>query len=156
MPKRVVALVSLWTVVMASAALFAACFPHTCEGDFVVYGRNANEGRLLNADTWESTPIDGPWLDFRAQRVYVFDLHDLGVDRLPEIVTPYVSAQKDPLHEGGNFTVAAGNLTEISGAERGKVTLKNDTCADYFLRVVVQATPRAPAGDAGRDADASP
>ncbi len=35
--------------------------------------------------------------------------------------------------------------------DKGRITLKNGTCADYFLRLVLTATPRPPAsrGDAG-------
>ena len=161
--KRVAAVVALWATVMASVTIAAGCYGHICDGDTVIYGRNANEGHLIDPNTWESSAIDGDWLAFPKQRVYVVELHDLG-DRLPEVIIPYVSAQANPIHdEGGNFVLAAGNLTEISDTEKGKVVLKNDTCADYYLRVVIQAAPRptTPAvptatPDAGSDAEAGP
>ena len=163
--KRVVAVIALWATVMGSVTIAAGCYGHICDGDVVIYGRNANEGHLINADTWESTAVDARWLDFPKQRVYQFELHDLG-DRLPVEPIAYVSAQADPEHEGGNFVLAAGNLAEFSSPEKGKIVVKNDTCADYFVRVVVQAPPRpsapttpaAPtaAPDAGSDAEAGP
>jgi hypothetical protein len=166
-------MVALWAIVMGSVFSFVGCFGHICDGDVVTYGRNANEGELINADTWESNPVNGQWLAFPRQRVWFFELHTLGDDRLPAFPIAYVSAQSDPEQQGGNSTVAAGNLAEFSGTEKGKITVKNDTCADYFLRVVVTAAPRpegsaTPAppsatdagivapGDAGGDADATP
>ena len=162
---RVVAVVALWAAVMGGVGL-VGCYGHNCDGDFLVYGRGANEGRLLDADTWESSPIDGKWLPFPKQRIWAFEMKDLG-DRTPYEIIPYVSAQNDPTHdEGGNFTVAAGNLTEIFAIEKGKFAIKNDTCADYSVRVVVKAAARPPATpatpaparttDAGGDAEAGP
>ena len=163
---RVIALVSLWAVVMVAMGFASGCYGHNCDGDIVVYGRAPGEGHLLNADTWESTPVETRWLDFPRARFWIFEMKDLG-DRYPEIITPYVSAQHDPTHEeGGNFTNAAGNLAEISGIDKGRVAIHNGTCADYSLRLVVQAAPRPPATpsasiptgtpDAGGDAEAGP
>ena len=156
------AVVVLWTVVMVAVAFASGCYGHTCDGEVTTYGRNAGEGRLFAADKWESGPIDGVWLDFPKQRAWIFDLHELG-GRTPTVVTPYVSAQADPVHDFGNFTVAAGNLAEISAVAPDQVVIHNGTCADYFLRVVVEAAPRAPnasvpspISDAGGDAEAGP
>jgi hypothetical protein len=167
--RRVAALVALWAIVMAAVSFVAGCYGHNCDGDFLVYGRNPNEGHLIDADTWVSGPIDGRWIDFPRQRAYVLEMHDLG-DRVPYEVQAFVSAQADPSHDpGGNFTIAAGNLTEVFSPVPGKVNVKNDTCADYFLYVVVRAPPRAPSGaspttpptdagrtDGGADAEAGP
>ena len=162
-PSRVVASVALWTVVMGAVSFAAGCYGHICDGDVQVFGRNPGEGRLFTADKWESGAIDGAWLPFPKQRAWIFDLHELG-GRTPVVVTPYVSAQADPDHEaGGNFTIAAGNLAEISATNPDQVVVHNGTCADYFLRVVVEAAPRAPSAsvptpipDAGGDAEAGP
>jgi hypothetical protein len=141
--KRVFAVVGLWIVVMVAVASASGCYGRNCDGSVLVYGRDPGEGRLLSADLWESTPIDGVWLDFPKQRAWIFDLHDLG-DRVPQVIVPYVSAQADPNHEpGGNFTIAAGNLAEISGVQNDQVIIHNGTCADYFLRLTVEAAPRA-------------
>jgi hypothetical protein len=160
--KRVMAIVALWAIVMGAVSFASGCYGHTCDGDVLVFGRNPGEGRLFSADKWESGAIDGVWLDFPKQRAWIFDLHELG-GRTPSIVTPYVSAQADPSHESGNFTIAAGNLAEISGIAPDQVVIHNGTCADYFLRVVVEAPPRAPNAslpspipDAGGDAEAGP
>jgi hypothetical protein len=161
---RIKALVGLWCVVMGAAWLTPGCYGHTCEGDFQTFGRAPGEGRLLSADVWESGSVDGKWLAFPRQRAFLFTLDALGTDRLPALVVPYVSAEADPMHTpGGNYTVAAGNLAEQSAAGNGQVIIKNGTCADYYLRVVVEASPRPPnatttdgglatSGDAGPDA----
>jgi hypothetical protein len=146
----------LWTVI-SGAVVAIGCYTHTCDSDSVNYGRGANEGELAAPDVWESNPVDGRWLDFPHARFYNFDLHELG-DRLPVVITPYVSAQADPLHEAnGNFTIGSGNLTEISNADKGRVTIHNGTCADYYLRLVVQAAPlpQTNEADASVPADAS-
>ena len=138
----------LWLCVSGSVLAVPACYGHACEADTVEFGRTAGEGRLASPDIWESNANDGQWLDFPHERTYQIDLHELGVDRVPVLVIPYVSAQANPLAEGGNSTIAAGNLTVIT-VDRGHVSLRNDTCANYYLRVVVQASPLPPASDAG-------
>jgi hypothetical protein len=162
--RRVVALVALWAVVMISVGFASGCYGHNCDGNVLVFGHDPGEGRLLSPDVWESNPIDGIWLDFPRQRAWIFDLHELG-DRTPQVITPYVSAQADPQHEpGGNFTIAAGNLAELSGVTNDQVVVHNGTCADYFLRVTVQAAPRSSTSstsstsspDSGADSGANP
>lgn len=160
--RRIAAIVALWLVVMAAVGLASGCYGHNCDGDVQTYGKEMGEGRLLSADLWESGPIDGVWLDFPKARVWIFDLNALGSDRLPAVITPYVSAEVEP-NNGGNSTIAAGNLAEQSSIRPGQVVIKNGTCADYYLRLTVQAAPRPPAtpatsDDAGTDAgtDASP
>ena len=161
--RRVVAIVTLWTIVMLAVGFASGCYGHNCDGDVVIYGRNPGEGHLISPDEWESTPIDGKWIDFPKARFWIFDLKDLG-DRVPVDIHPYVSAQPDPNHdEGGNFAIAAGNLAEISQVDKGRVVIHNGTCADYSMRLYVRAAPR-PSGpptpasfpDAGGDAEAGP
>lgn len=165
--KRTFAVVALWTGVMIAVSFASGCYGHNCEGDFQIFGVNPGEGHMLSADVWESGPMDGVWLPFPKQRAWFFSLPDLG-DRNPQIVIPYVSAEEDPNHSpGGNFTIAAGNLAEISGIDKGRVVVHNGTCADYYIRVVVQAAPAgadasadaatdAAATDAGTDAETGP
>jgi hypothetical protein len=153
MKLRIAALAAFWVAVTGAIAFSSACYTHNCDADVQNYGGDAGDGRLLDENTWESSPIDGPWLPFPRQRFYVFDLHLLG-DRRPMIPLPYVSAQRDPLHEGGNFTLGSGNLTEISAADKGKIVIHNGTCADYYLRLVVQSEPLPPAPEQDADIDA--
>jgi hypothetical protein len=168
--RRVMALGALWTVVMGATSFASGCYGHNCDGDVLVFGHAPGEGQLLDANTWQSGPIDGAWLPFPKQRTWIFELRELG-DRVPAVPLAYVSAEADPLHVGGNFTVGAGNIVELSGADKGRLVVHNGTCADYYVRVVVQSAPVAPAGgvpdastaaptsgptDAGGDAEAGP
>jgi hypothetical protein len=157
--RRFAALAALWAAVTGALALAPACYTHNCDGQVDNYGRLPGEGHLTSPDTWESNPLDGPWLEFPAQQLYVFDLHELG-NRPIISMTPFVSANSNPIAEGQNYTVAAGNLAEITGGTNGQILVKNGTCAHYFLRFVVQASPFPPeptdGGAATADADALP
>ena len=152
---RALFLFLLWLAVTAAVVLLPACYGHTCEGDIVKFGRNPGEGHLLSADEWETSALTEGWLEFPHQRSWDIDLHELGADRIPTLIIPSVSAQANPLKEGGNWTNAAGNLTTLL-ADRGHVYVHNDTCADYYLHLYVRAAPIAPftppTTDAGADA----
>ena len=142
--RRTLALVALWAFVMGGVALGAGCYGHNCDGDAQVFGRTPGEGRLVAADTWESNPIDGDWIPFTKQRVWYFEMRDLG-DRTPALILPYISAEQNPVRDNGNWTLGSGNLAEQSGAGPGRIAIKNNTCADYYIRLVVEASPRPPA-----------
>jgi len=136
--RRVLGLVALWGIVMGGLGS-ASCYGHTCDGDTQVYGRAPGEGQLVNPDTWQSSPIDGDWIPFTKQRIWFFEMDALG--RLPATITPYISAERNPVRDG-NWTIGSGNLAEQSGAGFGRVAIKNNTCADYYIRLVVTAAPR--------------
>lgn len=164
--RRSTTLVLLWAIVMIAVVSASGCYGRNCEGSVDYFGRNPGEGRMASPDEWESMAFDAKWLPFPRQRVWVFEMKDLGL-RTPFKVDVYLSAQENPVGENGNLTPGGGNLTEISGIGPGKMTVKNGTCADYYLRVVAEASPApgtpattppdagAPALDAG-DAEAGP
>lgn len=101
-------------------------------------------GHLLDPYTWESTPIT-QGLPYGAQ--HEWELHARGLSgRIYEVV-PYIAAAlpPDPTKEAVQWVVAPGNLAEIkiiNGAEP-IILVHNDTCAEYYLRVVVRAAPDA-------------
>lgn len=146
----ILALAVLWSIVTTATLVASGCYGHNCDGTGADFGQRPGEGQLIDENTWQSGPIDGPWLPFPKRQTYFFNLNALGADRVPTLILPYVSAQSDPLREAGNLAVAAGNLAEISGVDKGRVTVHNGTCADYFLRLVVMAPPR-PEGSANED-----
>ncbi|HSO33964.1 MAG TPA: hypothetical protein VLT33_15630, partial [Labilithrix sp.] len=104
--RRVVVLVTLWGVMVGAAAVGAGCYGHTCDGDVQVYGRNPGEGQLVNADTWESSPIDSDWIPFTRQRIWIFQMRELG-DRTPYNTVITISAEKNPVAMGGNWTTGS-------------------------------------------------
>jgi hypothetical protein len=84
-------------------------------------------------------------------------MRDLG-DRTPYLVDTFISAEPNPHAANGNWTLGSGNLSEQSGVGPGTIAVKNNTCADYFIRIVAHASPRPPeAADASTaDAEAGP
>jgi hypothetical protein len=129
---------------------------------------------VVDETTWESGPIDSTWLDYPGQRADF--LFPNGVGSPPEKgpfpgpytnVIVYVSPNPDANGLGSNWTFASGNLGEVTvhppdttpgGETDWFVAVVNDTCAGYYLRVVVSRAapdggPPQPldAGDAGSD-----
>ena len=146
--RRVLVLAGIWVGVMAGVVLVPGCFTANCEGSVESYGRKENEGHLLDDNTWESTPVGAEWLYFPHQRYWDFDLRLLG-EREPSVIIPYVSANARPILTNDSFVVGAGNMVEITAATKGRVVLKNGTCADYYLRLVVHSSPRPGVLDGG-------
>lgn len=144
----------LWLSISAAALFAPGCYGRNCEGGVETYGADPGQGRMLDEDTWESSPQDGKWLWFPRQRTFVFDIRALS-GRTPQIILPYLSAVAEP-SKTGNFTPGGGNLTLLSGARPNGINVTNDTCSDYYLRLVVSAAPLPPAvPDATAPSDAS-
>ena len=134
-----------------------ACLTNACERSDSKWGEVAGEGSLIDANTWQSTPIDGEWVAF-PHSVRVAFTHTpetttgrprLG--RVPSEIVVWISAEKQQ-GRGTNFTVAGGDVAKISDVSDRFFAVTNGTCADYYVRVVVRAAP-FPAGsvDAGAD-----
>jgi hypothetical protein len=143
--KRALALAGLWAL-LSGAALFApGCYGRNCEGDLITFGADTAQGRMIDENTWESSPMDGEWLAFPRQRYYVFSIPQLG-GRIPSEPIGYVSAQQTPGKAfGGNFTIGSGNLVEFTNPLPNRIDVINDTCSDYFIRIVVKVPPNPPA-----------
>lgn len=141
--RRVALLGAIWAVVTGGALAVPGCYGRNCEGDVKFFGAQPGEGRMIDENTWESSPVDGRWLPYPRQRVYVLDIPELG-GRTPQLVLPYISAAEDPLNQRANWTLAGGNLSELFGVRPNGLDVKNGTCADYNLRLVVVAAPFPP------------
>ena len=116
--------------------------------------RPAAKGAAPDGSEWQSSGILDAWLPFPAQRGYML-YAELPQDRPPTSVIAYVSVTEKANDD--QWVVASGNLAELNAfgwdAKRNAwpVRVHNDTCANYFVRVVVRAdipSPRGPA-DAG-------
>ncbi len=145
--RRVLALAALWVAVSGAALSAPACYGRNCEGTSVVFGKEAGQGSMVNSTTWQSSPIESEWLPFPRQQLYYFDVPALG-GQTPHLVLPYLGATREPA-KSGDFTLGSGNLTLLYNPGPNRIAVKNDSCSDYFLRLVVQI-PTAP--DAGNDA----
>jgi hypothetical protein len=123
---------------LASAMVFVAFATTGCgcvreHGDPIPYADGATVG-----NEYASSPIAGPWLPFPGGRRYRL-LHDLG--RAPTEVTAYLSFDAEGR---GNFSTATGNSALFTQVTDSYVAVYNDSCADFFLRVVASV----PAGEA--------
>jgi hypothetical protein len=146
--RRVLAFGAIWAAISGGALLAPGCYPDNCVGGVEVFGADAGQGMMIDENTWASGPIDGDWLWFPRQHLFFFEIASLG-GRTPQVVTPYISAVPSPNKTPGDFVVGAGNIALISGVAPNHVAVKNDTCSDYYLRLVVQAPQQPPAVDAG-------
>jgi hypothetical protein len=114
-------------------------------------------------DLWETSPIDGQWMDFPGQRTFLIypQLPD-GGPFLGPYTFPDIEVSADPSPEANaasNFAPSAGNIAEISVLPDGGLNgfqVTNDTCSPYFLWMqVAQENAGAPNAGADAAADAS-
>ena len=99
---------------------------------------------------YQSSPPEGPFIPFEGGTL-LHVRHGLGV--APEQVQVMLSFSERPAG-GGGYSYAAGNQALVLAQDDREITLKNDSCASYWLRVTAEAWG-PPDGDAGPDADAS-
>ncbi|HVH43536.1 MAG TPA: hypothetical protein VM925_14375 [Labilithrix sp.] len=161
---RIVVFGALWATVSAAALMAPGCYGRNCEGGIESYGVDAGQGDMLDENTWESAPIDGEWLWFPGQRTYIFDMRALG-GRMPDVPIAYISASPQP-SKTGDFTTGAGNLLKFLSPRPNGINVYNDSCSDYYVRLVIKARPFPPSvntdagatpvdADAGADLDAA-
>jgi hypothetical protein len=153
----------------------SGCATHQCDADCVVRGAASYSGcpggdkdpsatfgnayRVGDAIVWESSEFIGEsWLHFPGQRRYELhwanavstNLHIepcvLASDYEVLNVEPYVSTFEDAATD--NFVPAAGQLAEITylSSEYAQVNITNGSCAEYYLRVVVELVPKHEGG----------
>ncbi|MBK7585252.1 MAG: hypothetical protein IPI67_34320 [Myxococcales bacterium] len=97
--------------------------------------------------TYASSPWEGPYLHFPGGRRYQLE-HGLGVT--PPAVFTYLAFDERPL-PNGNTAESAGNQVVIERVDDQIIQVRNDTCAEFWLRVVAMAGPSAGPADAGGD-----
>lgn len=123
----------------------AGCAGSDCDSDTATWG-SCTQGERLDANTWESGRVTGQsWLDFHGERTWLLDPTPWMGTRQP--TTFEVDLALDPLPNadgGGGFAPGTGNdaeVTLVQVAGGWKVQLLNDTCAQYYLRVVLHYEP---------------
>jgi len=124
------------------AALFAhaqACNP-PCTGPDRNFG--AESGRKFSSGTdlvFETSPIDGPFIPFEGAAEYHIQ-HGLGFKPYQVDITLSFSQYPEIFGNGGSAP-SAGNESLILSTDDQEVVIKNDTCADYWMRVEIRANP---------------
>jgi hypothetical protein len=152
----------------------AACYPQgeSCDYQYAEYcaadaGADAPLclGHLIDPNTWQSGPLLGSFLNFGPNMNWHMHLRD-GVTNAellgqPYIVYSFVSPEAVPNTPGNQFAGTAGNLGEYNlqpdgpdgGATGGwTIDVNNDTCAQYYVYLVVLSTGGPALADAGTDA----
>jgi len=129
-------------LVGASLALMALTSMPACdcgrEDDDPVYWA----GGTTHGYTYESTGLHDTWLHFPGGRRYRL-LHELRAT--PISVSVYLAFVQHPLPEdaGGNISAATGNVALIEAVTDEYIQVRNDSCSNYYVRVVAEVDPDA-------------
>ncbi len=138
---------------LGSAACGSQCDRHPDEPPTVYDGGKTDQ----RAHVYMSSLPSGPWLDFPPGRTYRF-MHHLG--GTPSIWLAYFAFSPNPVPQQENgtgaaagFAPGAGNQATFQNIGPDFVDLRNDTCSDVFVLVVLAAPVLFGSTDAGtRDA----
>jgi len=174
--KVLISGVAIIAALGVTSLMMPGCFGRECDGDEQWWGPSDDlyaayldagpdaafvdprnlQGHLVDENTWESNAINEDWLSYLHERAWHFQYPQLG-GRQPDQITAYISAVVNPNKTGDTQTAGGGNVAKFIGVLPDIATLKNDTCADFFVRVVVHVPPFPDAGSV-QDAsiDASP
>jgi hypothetical protein len=150
-PRNTVAR-SVAHVSVALSLCTAACSGDICDRNSDDPPVEFTDGLTSNSATlYMSSKADDAYLDFPSGKRYRL-FHDL-LDT-PSLIVPYVSFSATPLSDGSGFTISPGNQTVINAVTDEFIEVENDTCTDFYLRVVASTddfspAPAANAPDAG-------
>jgi hypothetical protein len=91
---------------------------------------------------YETNAWDGSFVDFPAGRRLAL-VH--GLRETPIDLTSYLAFKARALPKGGKGFVSesAGNQVLIEGVDEEVIRVRNDTCEDFFLRLVASTLPVA-------------
>lgn len=122
-------------------------------------------GNTLAGEYYETGTLEEPFLYFPAGRMYEL-VHGLG--EAPTELHAYLAFAECPLSSsvrnpggaprcepvdaesgGGGFAEAAGNQALFEVRDDRVVLVRNDTCAEFYLRVVARTAAAATTADAG-------
>jgi hypothetical protein len=138
----------------------SGCATHQCDKDTISLGDSTlgNAYRVGDAIVWESagaTQSDA-WLDYTGARTYALNWAEsvrswLGIDKCIlhanyDVANVVAYVATDRHNPTGNFVEASGQLAEMTYLTSEQVNVTNGTCAEYFLRVVVELVPKHEGG----------
>jgi hypothetical protein len=128
-------------LVIAPALAWACSTPcETTESDPAIEFHGGNH---VSDTMYETSAWDQAFLHFPPGRRFKL-FHGLAA---PPTVESYVAFTERPLATENNVSESAGNQVLIEAANAEYVQVRNDTCAEYYLRVV--ATIPGGVSDAG-------
>jgi hypothetical protein len=125
-------------LLLSAIAIVAALTAEGCGPSCQPTDRVVEEGiRDLEGPvrTFQTSPPEGPFLPFEGGTMLRIR-HGLGIQ--PENVHVTLSFTERPLeaYKGGS-SQAAGNQAIVLRQDGDEVAVKNDSCANYFVRVVI-------------------
>jgi hypothetical protein len=109
---------------------------------------------------WDTSSLDGPWLDYPANQTYIINFPPGLAGHLPTSVPQALVSADNPgdASPHQNFIDGPGYLVEFSNVTPYQMTVHNPTCAHYSLRLEVRADVSSDAEsvvDAASGADAT-
>jgi len=137
----------------ASSALTTACTTHQCDTNSTNFDSSVGDVRPIAPYlfVWESSPMDGTWIDFPGMQSYYFQFPPNFVPlELPVAYVATAANPDDPDGGDGAYVLASGQLAEFNGYNCCGFRINNASCAEYYLYVSVVGTfvtPPAPAAD---------
>jgi hypothetical protein len=121
--------------VVLSALGASACSP-PCESADADKTVEYTEGqRDANKTVYQTSSWEGPYLHFPSGRRFRIE-HGLG--KTPFAYKTYLAFAERPI-PGGNVAESAGNQAVVEKVDDQVIVVRNDTCAEFWLRVVVWA-----------------
>jgi hypothetical protein len=131
-----------WLGAIALGLCASGCLSPTCHRNDDVVPQAFHAGITdYTAHHYETSAVNASYLDFPSGKRYRL-FH--GLSDIPSEVVPYVSFSPNPLSDRSGFTVSPGNQTVIVAVTPTYIEVKNDTCTDFFLRVVASVGDAAP------------
>jgi hypothetical protein len=108
-------------------------------------------GHVTPGGFFETGAPDEPMLPFFGGYAYEIK-HGLG--SIPKTVTPYLAFVERPYEQPkdsglAHVALVAGNLALFERWDDEAVIVRNDSCSDFYLRVVIEAGPGGLGGQGG-------
>jgi hypothetical protein len=121
-----------------AASLGLACAGGQCDRDGQT-PQTFRDGHTNAARTfYESSSSEGPFLFFPSGRTYRF-VH--GLSEQPAVFGAFLAFSESPLEDGSGFAHAAGNEVIYERIGDDFVEIRNDTCAELFVRLWASVAP---------------
>jgi hypothetical protein len=133
----------LGAVASAAAAAASGCDivtsvgPRTCDREEEDNPPVPYRGGTVDGGIYQSSPWDKDLIWFPGGMQVRFE-HGLGA--MPRSWTAYLSFEPNGTQGGGSMAPAAGNQVELVEMDDEALTVRNSSCAEYYLLVTAQVT----------------
>ncbi len=128
-------------IALASASMVGGCDvvtsvgPQTCDFDESENPAVTYRGGTVEGGVYTSSPWNEALVYFPGGAQVRFE-HGLG--QVPRAWSAYVSFDPEGTAGGGSLAPAAGNQAELQAIDDVAITLRNSSCADYYVIVTAQ------------------